>query len=88
LQDLDDIWRYIAQSSSKGASQFVEKLDEILHLLAEFPYMGRERTEWQKGLRSTTYQYYVIVYRVIEEGVLIERVVYGSRDIEGLFHDE
>lgn len=88
LQDLDEIWRYFAQGSSTRASEFVRELDETLKLLLEFPYMGRERNEWKEGLRSLNHKKYVIAYQVIDGDVVIERVVHGSRDIEGLFRDE
>jgi toxin ParE1/3/4 len=88
LQDLDEIWRYFAQGSPTRASEFVQELDEVLKLLVDFPYMGRERKEWKEGLRSLNHQKYVIVYSILEEDVVIERVVHGSRDIEGLFRDE
>lgn len=88
LQDLDDIWRYFAQSSPTRASEFIRELDETLKSLIDFPYMGRERKEWKEGLRSLTHKKYVIAYQVIDGDVVIERVVHGSRDIEGLFRDE
>ncbi len=88
LQDLDEIWVYMSRQSPKQASEFIVSLDDTLALLAEFPYLGRERKEWKEGLRSTLHKGYIVIYRVIEEGVLIERIVYASRDIEGLFREE
>jgi toxin ParE1/3/4 len=88
LQDLDEIWVYMSRTSPERASEFIISLDETLTFLAEFPYLGRERKEWRDGLRSTIHKGYVVIYYIIEGGVLIERIIYGSRDIEGLFRDE
>jgi toxin ParE1/3/4 len=40
LQDLDDIWEYIAQDNSQAADQLIDKIEEKCRLLAEFPKIG------------------------------------------------
>lgn len=53
--------------------------------LAEFPEMGRERTELSPSMRSFPVSRYIIFYRPGELGVAIVRILHGARDIEGLF---
>ncbi len=88
ILDLDDIWTYAAKRGLENADRLTSSLQEAIKLLADFPEMGRERNEWQEGLRALSQNHYLIIYRIIEESVVIERVIHGSRDIEGLFRDE
>ena len=84
--DLTEIWEYIAQDSPENASRFIRRIRETCtDALAYNPRMGRSRDELAPGLRSFTVQDYVILYRPIDDGVEIARVLHGSRDIEGLF---
>ena len=53
--------------------------------LAEFPEMGRERTELAASMRSFPVGRYIIFYRLGELGIAIVRILHGTRDIEGLF---
>ena len=48
--------------------------------------MGRTRNDLATGLRSFPVGNYVILYRPLENGVEVVRVVHGSRDIEDMFH--
>ena len=86
--DLDSIWYYIATQSGNIdlADRFVESLTENFYLLARNPYLGRRRDEdLRPGLRSLPAGDYVIIYRIAGDGVLILKVVRGSRDFKALF---
>lgn len=86
--DLDDIWYYVAKASGSPdiADRLVDAIAERFFLLARYPNMGRRRdSDLRPGLRSFPVGEYIIVYRVEDDGVLILRVLRGSRDIEGLF---
>ena len=54
--------------------------------LANNPRIGRRREEVAPALRSFPFQDYSILYRPIDDGVEIVRVLHGSRDIERLFN--
>jgi toxin ParE1/3/4 len=86
--DLDDIWAFAAKVNLENADRITQSLQEAIKLLLDFPYMGRARDEWQVGLRALTHDRYMIIYRVENDSVIIQRVVYASRDIKGLFRDE
>jgi len=86
--DLDDIWDYIATNSGSFdiADRLIDSITQRFSLIATHPNIGRARDEdLRAGLRSFPAGEYVIVYRIVEEGVRILRVLRGSRDIEALF---
>jgi toxin ParE1/3/4 len=88
--DIDDIWSYLAitQGNPKVAQKVMDELRETFELLSDFPMMGRERNDLKQGIRRIVVRKrYIVLYRVIDEGVLIERVVHGSRDLESLFQE-
>ncbi len=87
--DLDDIWSYtaITQGSPAQAERLMDNLRTAIELLAEQPRMGREHNDWKQGLRMFTVRRYLILYREIEGGVLIERVLNAYRNIEGLLRE-
>ncbi len=80
-QDLDEIWFTIANDSVARADKFVDALTKRFVTLSRSPLAGRARSELLKGLRSFSFRSYVIFYSVSGEGVLIERVLHGARDV-------
>jgi toxin ParE1/3/4 len=83
--DLEQIWQYIAAESEIAAAQAIAEIVQRFPRLAEFPEMGRERTELSPSMRSFPVGRYIIFYRPGELGVAIVRILHGARDIEGLF---
>ena len=82
--DLDEIWWSIAQDSPENADRFLDRLQERLLALADFPKMGRSRDDLQAGLRSQPVGNYLIFYFPLADGIEIVRVLHGSRDVESL----
>ena len=87
LQDLAEIWGYIADDSPDRADSFADLIDSKLQTLARHPGMGRLRTELAPDLRSFPIGRYVIFYLPMTNGVEIVRVLHGSRDIETIFQE-
>ena len=85
--DYLEIWVQIAQPSQQAADQLIERFDERLAMLAGNPLAGRARDELRPGLRSFPVHSYVIIYRPVENGIELVRVLHGQRDIEQLFVD-
>jgi toxin ParE1/3/4 len=88
--DIDDIWSYLAitQGNPKVAQKVMDELRQTFELLSDFPMMGRERNDLKQGIRRIVVRKrYIVLYRVIDEDILIERVVHGSRDLESLFQE-
>jgi toxin ParE1/3/4 len=89
--DLLEISVSIGRLSARAANRFLEAFDRAVHRLADMPEMGAicesDRLALS-GLRLWTikeFRKYVILYRPLEDGVEIVRVVLGTRDLEKLF---
>jgi toxin ParE1/3/4 len=87
-QDLRQIKNYMAQFSLSAASRFLDAFEEKCRLLADFPEMGRSRQEIAPSLRSLPVDKYVIFYRPIENGIQVERVLSGYRDLDEVFSED
>ena len=85
LQDLAEIWGYIADDSPGRADEFADLIDSKFQTLARQPSMGRVRSELGPGFRSFVVGRYVIFYLPLENGIEIVRVIHGARDIEAVF---
>lgn len=86
-QDLDEIWLTIAADSVERADKFVDALTKRFVTLSRSPRAGRARNELLPGLRSFAFRNYVIFYSLLDDGVLIERVLHGARDIGKLIRE-
>jgi toxin ParE1/3/4 len=87
-QDLKDIKNYIARDSLDRAEEFVRAIAERFHKLAGFPDMGRSYEELAPTLRGFPIANYLIFYRPTEQGISIERILSGYRDLDALFSDD
>jgi len=84
LQDLDELWDYIAVDNPDAADQFVDLIEEKCRLLAEFPKIGASCESLHPALRYLPVGKYLIFYPPIDDGIEIVRVLHGARDLEGL----
>ena len=82
--DLVDIWIYIAHDNPDAADRLLERIDNKCALLAENPELGRSRPDIAPGFRYFPSGSYLILYRTLENGIEVVRVVHGARDLEGL----
>jgi plasmid stabilization system protein ParE len=53
--------------------------------LASFPGMGRRYDDLNPGLRGLPLEGYIILYRILEDGIEIVRVANGRQDLRSLF---
>jgi toxin ParE1/3/4 len=83
--DLEGIWLYLAKESEDIADQAIDNIFERFPKLAQFPEMGRDRSEIYAGLRSFPVQRHIIFYNLIEGGIEVVRILHGARDIDTLF---
>ncbi|MBW4647252.1 MAG: type II toxin-antitoxin system RelE/ParE family toxin [Kastovskya adunca ATA6-11-RM4] len=86
-QDLDEISDYFLSRSLEAGERFVNWFEQKCKNLVKFPNMGRSYAEVEPSLRGVPLEGYIILYRVIEDGVEIVRVVSGYRDLESLFSE-
>ena len=86
--DLHELWFYVASASSvEIADRLVDSLTARCFLLAAHPRAGRQRDDLLSGMRIFPVGEYVVLYRVEEDDVLIQRVVRGSRDLEAVLRE-
>jgi len=82
--DIEAIGDYIAEDSPGNARRFIERLTQKFVALGRNPTIGRARPELRPDLRSFPYGAYLILYRAIDDGVEIVRVVHAARNLEDL----
>ena len=84
-EDLIDIWLHIAADDPGAADRVLDRLEMAAMNLIENPRMGPARDDIRRGLRYLVSDTYLVLYRIIDGGVEIVRVVHGRRDLFGLF---
>ena len=80
-KDLAEITDFIALDNPERADSFEDELIEHARQIGRAPFAYVERSELQPGLRSCTHGAYVIFFTVDEEGVRIESILHGARDL-------
>lgn len=84
--DLREIHSHIAKDNPGAARRFVERLRAKAGRLAETPGMGRSRgKDLRPDLFSLPVGRYVLFYREQPGGIVLVRVIHGSRDLPALF---
>lgn len=84
--DLQEIHSHIAKDKPESARRFVERLRAKARKLAETPGMGRSRAEdLRPDLFSFPVGQYLLFYRRQPGGIVLVRVLHGSRDLPPLF---
>ncbi|MFW9258354.1 plasmid stabilization protein [Nostoc sp. KVJ20] len=84
-QDLSTIIDYFVRMNIDAGEHFIEKFDKKCKYLANFPNMGRSYGNIKPDLRGVPLDHYIILYRVINTGIEIVRVVNGYQNLESLF---
>ena len=81
LNDLDEIWEYIATDNLDAADRMLEELYTSIQSLVKFPYQGHTRTDLtSRPLRFQTFRDYVIVYTPAENPLAVVAVLHGRRN--------
>ena len=80
LNDLNEIYDYIARDSKNYANLFVKKLYESTQKLKNFPNIGRIVPEVDNPhIREILFQNYRIIYRNKIEFVEVLTIIHSSR---------
>jgi toxin ParE1/3/4 len=83
-QDLIEIYLHISGDNPAAAEKMVRGVNAKCEMLAHHPRIGRARPELRPDLRSFPYGAYLILYRVINDGVEVVRVVHAARNLDDL----
>ncbi|MCQ8105891.1 type II toxin-antitoxin system RelE/ParE family toxin [Methylomonas sp. SURF-2] len=84
-EDLIEIWLYIAQDNPTAADRVLDDIEQRFVMLADNPQMGRYRPDIAPELRYFISGKYLILYRTLNDGVQIVRVIHGARDLPNEF---
>jgi len=84
--DLVEITDFIALDNPERAYEFEDELLERARKISLAPLSYVERPELKEGIRSCAHGSYVLFFTVDEQGVRIERILHGARDIEPLLN--
>jgi toxin ParE1/3/4 len=79
--DLKEISDYIAQDSPRHAVRTLRALRAKMKEIARKPQIYRLRPELGADARLATVGNFVILFRIRQKTVRIERVVHGGRDL-------
>jgi plasmid stabilization system protein ParE len=85
--DLEEIVDFIAQDSPRHASRVLRELREQITEIAKQPQNYRLRPEIGAEARLATVGNYVILFRIHQHAVRIERVLHGSRDLPSVLEE-
>ena len=83
-EDLITLWLHIAKDNPFAADRLLDDLDRTFCLLAEQPLLGPVRPDIAPELRYFPQGSYLILYRVLAEGIEVVRVIHGARELKGL----
>ena len=86
--DLDEIADYIAQDNPRWALSFLQEIREQILALGRRPLRFRLLTELEEDARVALVGRYAILFRISDDAVRVERVVYCAHDLLALFQED
>ena len=84
-QDLAEIEAYIASERPGAVAGVLDALEAACQLVADYPGVGRVRSEIDDGVMSFPVGSYVLFYYGHDDPFGIARVLHGSRDLATAF---
>ena len=85
IRDLESISSYFAEVNIDAGERFLKGFNKRCQQLVSFPNMGRCYDDLNPGLRGLPLEGYIILYRVLENGIEIVRIANGRQDLRSLF---
>ncbi|MDF0601047.1 type II toxin-antitoxin system RelE/ParE family toxin [Psychromarinibacter sp. C21-152] len=87
-EDLVSIYLYIeADSSAERAVRYLDRIERKLSRLARSPLIGTARLPSRPDLRMLPAESHIIIYRPIEDGIELIRILHARRDWMGMLSD-
>ncbi|OMF18851.1 addiction module toxin RelE [Paenibacillus sp. FSL H8-0548] len=85
VDDMDEIFSYITKENAFAAESMLRKLDESISKLVDFPNMGSVLSDddyslLQRGYRFIVVSPYLVFYRIVDDSIIIYRILHGRRD--------
>lgn len=83
--DLDAIADFIAQDNPSRAVTFIQDIRKKFADIQLTPLIYRLRPDIGEEARMASVGNYVILFRIQDNAVRIERIAYGARNLPGVF---
>lgn len=86
-EDIGEIFFYIAAESPALALAMTEKITDKIDTLAEFPLIGKivpDNELAKQEYRMLIINSYIVFYKIIDDEVVVYRVLHGMRDYPDL----
>jgi toxin ParE1/3/4 len=80
-RDLEAIGEYIARDNPTGAVSFIREIKRQFRAIARRPAAFPARDDLAAGIRMAVHGKYLILFRVVEKTVRVERVIHGARNL-------
>jgi toxin ParE1/3/4 len=81
--DLEDIWDYTAERwGADQAEEYIRLLQRAIETIADDPRKGRSCDEVREGYRKYSAGSHMLLYREVDAGVDIVRVLHSRMDFE------
>ena len=88
-RDLKEAFDFIAErSGEEWAGTVLRRIERKMNAQAHYPEAAQRRDELRPELRSVPVSGYIVFYFPLPDGIRVSRVLYGRRDIEGIFENE
>ncbi|GJD36680.1 type II toxin-antitoxin system RelE/ParE family toxin [Methylobacterium aerolatum] len=87
VDDLLDLWSYVAQDDVAAADRLLDTIQHKLELIADRPLLGRARPELAQDLHSVVVGNVVLFYRPVADGIVLIRALSRYRDLESIAFD-
>ncbi len=85
VDDMDEIFSYISQDNIVAAEILLGRIDNKVSKLADFPNVGTVLSDEEYKIIKRCYRFmvihpYLVFYRVIDDVVIIHRILHSRRD--------
>lgn len=82
-QDLENIWKFTNENwSVNQANKYFEGIIDQINLITENPGIGKSIELINKGSRVTKYKSHIIIYKVNEDTIKIDRILHRKMNIK------
>lgn len=82
--DLEEIGDFIAQDNPERALTFIDELYDRCVKVSELPLAYRQRDDIAECIRLCVHGNYLILFRIEDDCVRVERIVHSARRLQDL----
>ena len=87
-RDVAEIADYISHDNIDAALRFLDAVEQTGDLLVHWPHLGaaidNQHIDELRRMQVKGFPNFLILYRPIDDGVVVLRVVHGARDLPSL----